>query len=778
MKNLAFSLFFLITSQVSLQACWFFDPDEAYYHFYEAGFVQDSSLIPFASNSPYFSYELGKTIDPNFEDWLAYLGLKSSVVSELEALFFDSEGQTSDFETWAKAKINKDLPSLAAALNKQPNKQAFLPYLAFAKACEAQVAQPAVDDWTGQPLRDPSLMRRLYEQALKAEAQAQEPFLARRYAFQALRLLHYLGDYREALNLADKYLKKYENTKDYSYYRLKEHRAGVLNQLGRKAEALYAFAQLFDQFPARRDVALLSFEQVGGQGVQEETLMQLAQTPREKAMIHVLRAFSPQANLRYELEQIFELDAENPYLEVLVTRCFLKAQAKFFPRYEVINQYPSISRAVDSDLMQFRPFLAKLQKAQAQRDFWPHASAFLELLLRNPKGIDQALEQLPSQSPRRARVENLAFVAYLCNLSYLDRETEAQAMEKLQNLERKGELQHQTVELMRDIFASLYRRQGQQAKAFLIHNQLSQLDCYADKKLLKEIQTLIEQIAKPNALENQLWGDRTQALQTLTWYQARHHAQIGEYEQALSFYQALPPAFLAQDTAFYSSRISSRIFGAPTRDAAISIEADYEKWAQSYRNLESNPAYYRRFDQRAEYAKFFKGQTLKNQLDLLQFLAQLSKQAQEIKGEEAAQAALLLGAAMLELSPYGWHRRIFYKSQERDYMTYYFHGLDLQARNSVFYYKNLSCVNTWSPQTITQFLNLAISKTKNPELAAEAHFLLARLALFEDSLEYGYPTVNGNPEQYKILVERYANTKYFKEIIRECSDLADYYRQR
>ena len=142
-------------------------------------------------------------------------------------------------------------------------------------------------------------------------------------------------------------------------------------------------------------------------------------------------------------------------------------------------------------------------------------------------------------------------------------------------------------------------------------------------------------------------------------------------------------------------------------------------------------------------------------LSFVQRLVKLAGQA-ERAGAEGAQASLLLGNAFYNMSYFG-NGRIVYHTEHRNFPNR--SPLTLQTALAEKYYKRV------------------LDKSSDRELQAKACFMAAKTeqnryfaARFKDDKEVSDPRLQTHsPIYFQRLKDQYADTKYYQEVVRECS---------
>ncbi len=192
-------------------------------------------------------------------------------------------------------------------------------YLLFAKRCEPHVVHPT-DAWRPAP-RDTGAMLALLDAGAAAFRQTRSDYLRLRYAYQLVRLAHYAGNARLAIDLWDDLRPKIDKRHarfDQSIlpWWIASHVAGALRQIGHHARAARLFAAVFLHCPGKRTVAWRSFHIPDDETWKEA--LRLCLSDEERASLHCLRALGPRTKALVDMQAIQELSPESPMLEWLL----------------------------------------------------------------------------------------------------------------------------------------------------------------------------------------------------------------------------------------------------------------------------------------------------------------------------------------------------------------------------------------------------------------------------------------------------------------------------
>jgi len=286
-----------------------------------------------------------------------------------------------------------------------------------------------------------------------------------------------------------------------------------------------------------------------------------------------------------------------------------------------------------------------------------------------------------------------------------------------------------TNEFLKDILANRYFLQGDDAKSFLMNNQLSDLRYNPDLDLAKKLQAFfnkqdkttfekeiiaknIDQVGNTEAFFNVIYGDF--AMRNADFEKAKKY-----YEKAQAFSGLpLPEGYWNNDTGKYEEykdttalyngfkNISGLIFGHNVWVSYLSPE-NISMEAESFTG---------------EFA-FIKNTM--NKLELADAILQLKKTAGG-KGETAAKANQLIGNLLYNTSVLGYFREVFVMDIDNSNGgKYYF---DSEESPFKFYYKNYSGNVFIKPDNFDlsiQYYNKALQNTTDREQKSRILFQMA-----------------------------------------------------
>jgi hypothetical protein len=165
-------------------------------------------------------------------------------------------------------------------------------------------------------------MRLLLTKGREGYTRCASDFLKLRYAYQVVRLAHYVGDYEECVALYDELVPPLHHVESTIRYWTLEHKAGALRRIGKVAESLYLFSRVFDVAPERHNAVLQSFRFIPADDETWQTCLGLAENAQEQIMLWKLRwAARVRAPFPHQIEPlqaIYELESASPVLETML----------------------------------------------------------------------------------------------------------------------------------------------------------------------------------------------------------------------------------------------------------------------------------------------------------------------------------------------------------------------------------------------------------------------------------------------------------------------------
>lgn len=625
-------------------------------------------------------------------------------------------------------------------------------YLEFARRCEPHVTRSSPDAWQAPP-RDTEAMQRLIEEGRRHFLRAESHYVRLRYAYQLIRLAHYSGAYAQVEELWEFLLPKVDRRKpSLIYYWTLSHLAGAQLRLGKEVDAAYHFMQVFLHCPSMRLTAAQSFRIDSDE--QWQAVYNRCWDNAERAALFAMRATQRNSKAVVDMEQIYRLQPQSEFLEVLLVREIRKLErellgVQFDAERKNSRQFFTIPReeagSYTIDLQRFTRTVNKNGTAH-RPELWLIAEGYLEFLAANYYDAARTFRQARRQVDNPLLEEQLQVFELALTIASWTEVTEEVEIEayRLINSEPLYEKYPYFDAFLRQKLAFLYDKAGQSGKAFLVEHSWKELRYNPPVYILNDLIALSESVDL-NRFERQLLEDEDgNSIQyALIDIKGTHLFGQDQLEAANEVYKKIPRAEREQFGKFYPFRERMRECihcPIPMLDTL---------------------AY--------------------NRPDLISRLLNLEYDARADRNK-GIEYFYLLGLAFYNMSYYGysWNARDYfrsganwgYRNDENVYPSY----------NSSFgnkEYKNLGrAINYFETVRV-----MASTDTSRLEMAARATFLAARCRqkMYFNSPEYenpGYNIIPNLPEKYmdyyQLLLKDYKDTEFVEGALQECKYLRAY----
>ncbi len=355
-----------------------------------------------------------------------------------------------------------------------------LDYLLYARKCEHYAT--IVDPWDGQS-SDVQTMQAIIDEGKKVFLQIESHYFRLRYAYQMIRMAHYMRDYQQTLDLYEYLMPKIDNDPSMITWWIEGHRAGALMALGKRVEASYLFSRVFDECPGKRQSAFLSFD-IRTDEEWNECLL-LCQSDHERAMLYVLRANDENSRLVEEMRHIYNYDPANDNLKLLAVQELYRLEkdllgTDFNDHAQSNARYFGIPRPIAGKrVVDLQTFVREaLQNPETpQKDFWKVLEGYLEVLAGNyyfaGKTFEEARKMVKDDS-LKIQLKTWQEVLDIVSVERLNDRIE----KKWADFQRDDPIFRQFPDFndfMRDKLTHLYEQTGQEGKAFLAQYTLFEL---------------------------------------------------------------------------------------------------------------------------------------------------------------------------------------------------------------------------------------------------------------------------------------------------------------
>ncbi len=673
------------------------------------------------------------TEEANLTDWLAYLNNKPSRedvrevvyklsiadLQKIRALVQAGKGNTPD--AWKNNTLikywqgNKDIEAID--------------YLMYAKTCEMQAG--TFDDWdTNQ--RDKNKVKALAEEITKAYKNATNDFLRLRLAYQAIRMAHYSEQYSKGITLYDELVQPLENkTNSPIRYWALAHKAGCLSGQGYEDKAGYLFAQVFDKCPSKRVSSALSWK------IENETqwanALALCKTPEEQAALYFMRSLDREADILAEMTGIYAQYPAYDKLDVLLLReinqlenALLKVELKENLLFLQKTGATSTEEAAKK-LRKVQTFVSKCvaEGKVKNKEVFAIASAYLDFIAGNSAQALNKLDALKTKEPAyQQQIEVCKLAIKLAGLTKTDEITESEMFESV--IKTKNEV---LKTFMWHVYERLYTKQAEVGKAFLCLKHGSEMLYTPNVALLDNLLALADK-KKKNPIEQYLLTQVSQNNPKVVLQEIKATCLFSQdkLQEAIALYEQVPTEMIG--------------------------------------NLEENPLAYA-IQHYSTYPDIA-GKNKYNRMSLAQKIVGLKKLSENPNIDQAHQY-FQLGCIYYNLTFFGnaWKATDYHRSSTDLHQSY--------TKGEDNTYANFDCSK--AKYYFERAMNVAM-KDQNRELGAKSAYMAAKCEQNQfyvspknkDVWGLIEPTYAPEHRRYFATLQKdFANTKYYKEILQECS---------
>ncbi|MDY0051816.1 MAG: hypothetical protein RBR65_04675 [Aliarcobacter sp.] len=351
-------------------------------------------------------------------------------------------------------------------------------YLLFVNAQENHVTDNyymSVED--KKKLKDYNL---LLKEAIAKIDTVNSSYLKLRYFYLALRLAHFKK--QEPLVLYEKYkylLDSKDNTivKDW----IQGLYAGALVKKEQVVQGVYEFTKLFDADKINWHLSYYNFHHIKT-NEQWNELQKLAHNNDEKTKIYALRALNENSNVLEELQNIYTIDKNSKWFDFVLYRELLDTQHFF-------DQHSSIERIIP-----YKKYIDYLKTINKDDMYLVDLSlAYFNLYENNFIEASNIEKKLLNKYPNSHEVKTFSYILYLQKLEKIDKKDENIIFDKMQKL-IKDEISSTSIHNYTFVvLEKLYLKQNDKFYAFLASNINYLNEASFDLKLLEKFKTFMEE---------------------------------------------------------------------------------------------------------------------------------------------------------------------------------------------------------------------------------------------------------------------------------------------
>ncbi|MCB9305914.1 MAG: hypothetical protein H6565_04905 [Lewinellaceae bacterium] len=629
-------------------------------------------------------------------------------------------------------------------------------YLMYAKKCEPYVTAGG-DGWT-IPERDTAAMNTLINEGLGRFGQTKSYFVKLRYTYQIVRMAHYSHNWGYTVDLYNYLFPKLDLKKpSIIYYWTLGHLAGALQKLGKYPEAAYEYARIFRHCPSKRAQAYRSWVIRNDQDWLQT--LRLCRSDAEKSTLYIMRAGGSHTHAVEDMAEVYKLDPQNPQLDLLLVSEVQELE-KALLRTEVTDKKYGAARGAlkrqqaAQHLLDLQGFVRRAlrEKGLANTKLWLCMSGYLELLAGDIYAANNTFNRAEKSFDNKSEYDKqlyrqLEIWRALLEILKLDPSNEQyrdMMAFKVRSLDAFK--YNRYLELfLQDWLSKRYAESKHPGKAILAAYPPKALRYNPDlivlddllKLSLEEDPVLLEKAMKIDTNNEQI---RAFLLET----KGAYLLSLGQPEAALLTLREIKPTEEVSLTKYtpFREKVGERI----NREVSDSLFLNRRQIAQKILD----------FDFRA-------------------------KAAQAVRDSSAAWYYYLIGLGYYNMSYFG------YEWEVTDFYRDGYNQLRL-AQGPVFPMAGSPNGNRENIDLSLahSYFQKALELAYNPEIGARAAFMAARcrqkqwFCAPECTYRPGSKLIPVLPDaymdEYRLLINRYPNTRFYQAVVKECKWLAAYAR--
>lgn len=771
MKKSIFLVVFSFLWQPSFSCAWW-EPDYEYYNLFVQTNINSPVYFPFLlteSSQFYYADPAPNIPNENIEDWQRYFKIQ---YNQAEYLVFNASRETIQELAKGKAVSDRNL-SFADSDFRTKYKQALL-YLAYAKYLEPYMAYNRDGDaednyyWDFQPEKTVGDLdyAKVIDVLTKSWNAETDKDLKLRYGYQLVRFAHYSRKFQEAINYFNQYVESL-NYKTIMYYYAVDQKGGAERALGNYMQANYDFFQFFSHTKNKKSTAYTSMKIT--QDLDFQTMLKKPMTDDEKFDLYLLMGYHSFNNPLAEMKKIVAISPDAVQAKVLMARAVNQLERSLLPvyyscpyddeTYQLIDgcfdrlkdkRLPVITDSkIQSQLNTAIQASLSQTKTAKDKDFWNLTTAYLYFLTKDFQNAQTFLNKIDTKNSAFGEQKELfTMLIEIASQPVIDGKFEKLMMSKYKNFfvkEQKNTSQddeywynagNTSKDFVFDILANRYHLQNDDAKSFLLQNNVTAFEFNPDLNLFNEVEKfyykkdknefelyLLKKINDgfivDNKLKNQVaynfesWAANFKGTMALT---------KGDFQTALSNFKNVDPKF----------SLRGGINGYDDNWNPIHKESVYN----GFSNISENVFGFNKIEcfecpekmvMQTDFLKDFPIIKKKmNKTELTEALIELNSVAGQ-NGEMAAKANYLMANFFFNTTTLGYFRELL-TFDINNSNGEKFHSIDFGSLSYPLYFKNYE----FNPNYIDQFdlplnyADAALSKTNSDELKAQILFTASK----------------------------------------------------
>ena len=596
--------------------------------------------------------------------------------------------------------------------------------------------------------------------------------LKARYYYQMIRILHYSKLWSDAIRFFENEIEgKLPENEIYHY--IIDQVAGCYYSTENYDKAAYLFTKVVNQSYDRKKSAFSSYNFCVNKGFEGRALFNGLEDEKDLLLIKSLHNFSDRIS---NINEFIELDANDKRVELLFMRALNNIERNVWPKNigTSTKSLPYTENKENIDKLTAISIRQASNPKVINKDFWLLTRSYLSFINQDLKNANLQLKEVKTFSEQTTKLSIIYSVFGWDKMTRKNENALAVILKEHAIFDKNHKLvfdtQNDWIKIILDKVAHVYYSENQLAKAFLIHNNLETLNYLNSYPLLNSLETLHKKRDKSDFERTLVLSIRD----SLTDFIGYVYNQKGIYH----LYQQNP------DSALYYFNKNSTYKNPFDIPAQIFSNNTKEGFRSPADKIMVDEVY------KANVFSFIKPEFSRKELaENLQKLEELRHDSAQWKRKLAN---YLLGNYYFNISNTGYYRG---RLKNRPDMSHhhFFDRYNLRDQNAkkddeiienrVGY--NLANIELHRKKYF-QLSDIArkyyvqtIEESSDDELNARCIYMMAKCELndyynkggentFEIKHIYGTLTLP-EYESFKILKEKYSDTKFHEMIIKECS---------
>lgn len=249
--------------------------------------------------------------------------------------------------------------------------------------------------------------------------QNKDSFIEERLAFQLVKFSAVKKNYEEAVSRYTKLIEPIKQKSFISDWALMRKAEAEIS-LGNKAEAYYDFAQVFDRSESHRNHADVVVRARIDSLVIDESVLKFCKNDHEKAAVYAFAGIKPTMDALPMLEQMVEIEPQNPMIELIMAREINKNEAYYYRQmdweYVEDSTENKNKQQIASDYWtKLKGFSVKCAENQKlpKTGFWQIASAYMEYIEGDLTKSEEFLNQAKAVNSQNNGLKNQILIQEL-----------------------------------------------------------------------------------------------------------------------------------------------------------------------------------------------------------------------------------------------------------------------------------------------------------------------------------------------------------------------------